>query len=282
MKNWKIGIFLSTLFILNSIVWGVILFDHRDFGAQVYFLDVGQGDSQLVKADGANFLIDAGRNDVVLDNLEKILPFYGKKIDLIFLSHAQQDHAGGVFELIKNYGVGAVIYNGEKISVWEPLSDVLNENKIPYFSLAAGDSVGFGENVFKIIWPESGFLEGKHDENDASLVVKFENGTFSSLFAGDISSKAEKALTKILAVKADILKVPHHGSKYSSSAEFLEAVSPKISVIEVGKNSYGHPTDEALERLKNVGSQIFRTDRDGIVKVFYQDGFIKVSNSSVY
>jgi len=78
------------------------------------------------------------------------------------------------------------------------------------------------------------------------------------------------------------LKVPHHGSKYSSSAEFLEAVSPKISVIEVGKNSYGHPTDEALERLKNVGSQIFRTDRDGIVKVFYQDGFIKVSNSSVY
>jgi len=105
MKNWKIGIFLSTLFILNSIVWGVILFDHRDFGAQVYFLDVGQGDSQLVKADGANFLIDAGRNDVVLDNLEKILPFYGKKIDLIFLSHAQQDHAGGVFELIKNFEI---------------------------------------------------------------------------------------------------------------------------------------------------------------------------------
>jgi competence protein ComEC len=105
-----------------------------------------------------------------------------------------------------------------------------------------------------------------------------ETSGLKALFTADISTEIEKILSKTADIKADILKVGHHGSKYSSSLDFLRVVSPKIAVIEVGKNSYGHPTIEALKRLVEIGSRIFRTDKDGIVKIINDNGNLKVYN----
>jgi competence protein ComEC len=256
--------------------WSFVAFKPFETDAEAYFLDVGQGDSELVKADGANFLIDSGKDQSVIENLEKIIPFYKKRIDIAFVSHGQTDHAGGMFYLLKNFDVGTVIYNGDNTPLWQNLRRLLEEKEIPYVILKAGDSVSYKENRFQVLWPRS--LSEKIGFNDNSMVIKYVNGIFSSLFTADISSKVETELLREGAdIKSDILKIPHHGSKYSSSQKFLEAVSSGAAVIEVGKNSYGHPTKEVLARIAEEGTKILRTDLDGIVKFDFFGGKIRIS-----
>ncbi len=269
-------LFITFLVFANAFAWGIVLSNPFNTDAEIYFLNVGQGDSELIKSGGASFLIDAGSNFKVLSNLEKLLPFYRKRIDVAFVSHGQLDHAGGMFQIIKNFDIGLVVYNGIETELWNNLKTVLLENKIPYVILSAGDKVYYEKNNFKIIWPSKNDANSKTPINDDSMVIKFDSENLSSLFTADISSKTEQ---KILnqSISADILKVPHHGSKYSSSENFIKAVNPKIAVVEVGKNSYGHPTQEVLKRISDLGAKIFRTDIDGIVKVFYQNNLIKVS-----
>lgn len=271
---------LGALLFFNILAWRLV-FEGNKNEVAAYFLDVGQGDSQLIKINQANFLIDAGRNDLVLKNLERILPFYQKRIDVLFISHPQEDHVKGIFSLVRNYEIGAVIFNGQEISFWPKLASLFKANNIPFFALTKGDEVVFGKNYFQILWPETNF-GGKLDENDASLVVAFRSNYFSALFLGDISSKVEKILLNSFdfsKIKVDVLKVAHHGSKYSSDFNFLKAVSPKVAVIEVGKNSYGHPTSEVLERLANLKIEVFRTDKDGIIKIFSENNLLKAAKS---
>ena len=269
-----LGIIL--LLVLNLMAWSFVALKPFETDAEAYFLDVGQGDSELVKADGANFLIDSGKDQSVIENLEKIIPFYKKRIDIAFISHGQTDHAGGMFYLLKNFDVGTVIYNGDNTPLWQNLRRLLEEKEIPYVILKAGDSVSYKENRFQVLWPRS--LSEKIGFNDNSMVIKYVNGIFSSLFTADISSKVETELLREGAdIKSDILKIPHHGSKYSSSQKFLEAVSSGAAVIEVGKNSYGHPTKEVLARIAEEGTKILRTDLDGIVKFDFFGGKIRIS-----
>ncbi|MFA6136011.1 MAG: MBL fold metallo-hydrolase [Candidatus Paceibacterota bacterium] len=273
----KVFQIVSGLIIVNIFVYFFVFYNFTNQSA-LYFLDVGQGDAQLAAFGRANFLIDTGKDFSVVENLERIIPFYKNKIDLVFISHPQVDHMGGIFHLVKKYDIGVVIFNGQENENWDDLKKVLNERGIEYMVFSKGDEVIYGKNKITALWPEIYDKISKTQENDISLVIKIDSGDFTSLFTGDITSKTEKIISDFSNV--DVLKVPHHGSKYSSSASFLDSVSPLVSIIEVGKNSYGHPTNEVLERLKNVGSQIFRTDLDGIVKVFYKNGFIKVSKLS--
>lgn len=262
-------IFLSALIILNSFIYGLVFLEDKR-GVELYFFDVGQGDAQMVKISGVNFLIDSGKDGKIISNLEKIIPFYRKKIDVAFISHGQRDHLGGFFNVIKKYNIGAVIYSGEDSDLVNQISVRLKEFKIPMIVLGKGDKVIFGDNTFDILWPD--LSRALNNQNDNSMVVKFVSPEISSLYTADISLKVEKLLTDL---KVDILKVPHHGSKYSSSLDFLKKVSPKISVVEVGKNSYGHPTKEAMGRIKEVGSLLFRTDEDGMIKIFNNGGKIE-------
>jgi competence protein ComEC len=271
-KNLKI--FIGILLVLNFIFWLQVFLDLSENKQATYFLNVGQGDSQLVRIKKANFLIDAGRDFLVLNNLEKIIPAFKKRIDIAFISHGQLDHAGGMFYVIENYDVGYVIYNGEETSLWQNLKQALDRKKIPYIVLSAPDRVIYGQNKFDILWPKS--FDENLKSNDNSMVIRYQNENYSVLFTADITSKTEsKLLDKKIA--SDVLKVAHHGSKYSSSRDFLKAVSPKISIIEVGKNPYGHPTKETLLALKEVGSKIFRTDQDGLIKVEYFKNKLLVS-----
>jgi competence protein ComEC len=238
----------------------------------VYFLDVGQADSEVVVAQNAVFLIDAGRDARIIKNLEKIIPQSRKRIDVAIISHGQIDHVGGMFFVVDNYDVGYVLYNGEDNQLWRNLKQLLEAKNIPYLRVLAKDRIIFGKNLFDILWPESFDFS---NSNDNSMVVKYKNENYSVLFSADISSKVESKLL-LKDIFSDILKVPHHGSKYSSSKKFIEKVNPKISIIEVGKNSYGHPTNEAIKNLYSIGSKIFRTDKDGLIKIKFTDGKLAV------
>jgi competence protein ComEC len=242
-----------------------------------YFLDVGQGDAQLVRHGGAAFLIDAGKGEAILDGLAGTLPPLSRRIDVLFISHGQEDHIGGIFALLDRYSIGAVAYNGEMTPLMSQLGRALKERGIPLIALARGDSVTLGDARFLVEWPPAQAKDGAGDSstNERSMVVKFAKGNFAALFTGDIDEAAERLLAATGGIAADVLKVAHHGSRFSSSQAFLDAVRPSIAVIEVGKNSYGHPTQDALDRLAREGARIFRTDRDGTVRIMFGGGMLR-------
>lgn len=269
---------LALLAILNILVWRTIILAKSSDILEIYFFDVGQGDSELiVLPGGVKILIDGGPNKKVLDDLAKILRPTDRYIDLVINSHPHPDHFIGLIDVLKDYEVGAFIYNGRDggIPAWEELLKTADKNKAPGLVLAAQDKIHYQDNEFDILSPDKNFFN-KDDLNETSLVALLKSQNFKALFAGDIGAGPEKYLAAKFDIDADVLKIGHHGSRFSSIEEFLKNISPKISVIEVGKNSYGHPTPEILARLASVGAQIYRTDNNGTVKITVAKGSSEV------
>ncbi|MFA5432647.1 MAG: ComEC/Rec2 family competence protein [Candidatus Paceibacterota bacterium] len=261
--------FLLVLLILNILVFPFVVF--LSFGAylEVSFFDVGQGDSIFIETpDNYQILIDGGPSySKVLDGLSREMPFNDKEIDLIILSHPESDHMTGLLSVLENYKVDNIIYTGiEKEGVkYESWQRMIKEEEANIYYADAGDKVIMGDANLEIINPKKS-IKGEifKESNDTAVVAKLQYKDSSFLFTGDVSSKIEKELDDI---DIDILKVAHHGSKYSTSEEFLKKTSPLVSVIQVGKNSYGHPTAEVLTRLNNFGIKILRNDINGDVKI---------------
>lgn len=264
MSRNLVGI-LIILCVANGLVWGSVAMGDASDESSFYFLDVGQGDGEIIRSGGAVYMIDGGKNNLAAEALAGILPFLRRRIDVLFVSHPQQDHIGGLFDVIKRYDVGVVLWNGERNELWDSFSTALSVRGIPVFAVALGDVVRRGGDGFRVAWPPVGIASA--DENDRSLVLFFSNGTTTVLYAGDVTEKVERVLTASAPSSIDLLKVAHHGSKYSSSQIFLDVLRPLVAVVEVGKNSYGHPTQEVLARLAAVGAQIFRTDQNGTMCV---------------
>lgn len=236
---------------------------------EVSFFDVGQGDSIFIETpEGHQILIDGGPGYAkVIEKLSSEIPFWDKDIDLVVLSHPDTDHLTGLLPVLENYKVDNILWtgiekDGEKFETWKRMAG--EEGADVYFT-EAGERIIMDDTIIDILYPLES-IKGKtfKDDNETSAVLKLTYGDSSFLFPGDISSKIEKGLEN---VDADILKVAHHGSKYSTSSEFLEKVSPLIAVIQVGKNSYGHPTEEVLTRLDNSGIKVLRNDLDGDIKI---------------
>jgi competence protein ComEC len=275
---FKILIFFAIA--LDLIAWFLIFFPASLTGAELYFLKVGQGDSSLAvlpgkDGNGIKYLIDGGPlNGGLGENLGKIFKAGDRYIDLVFISHPQIDHFGGLLDILKNYKVGAVLYNGESSDDvnWRELNKIIDEKNIVKIALGAGDGIVYASSTVSVL-NSFGSAIGS---NDSGLALFLKSEGLSALYAADLSAEAERAIVKNGNIGADVLKVSHHGSKYSSDPIFLKEVDPKISVIEVGKNSYGHPSKEALNRLADIGSQVFRTDLQGIIKIILEDGKIKV------
>lgn len=269
---------LVLLSIANGALWARIVFLEED-NFSAYFFDVGQGDAQMLSLkSGASILIDGGRGDKILPHLDKIFRWKDRYIDIVFLSHPQKDHFGGLLRVIERYRVGAFILSmhNPKNREFIALIDGLEKRKIPIVVLRNGDDVGQGDVRIDVLSPPRE-LKNVKNINETSLVLRVTLKDASLLLTGDISKKIERQILKRTEhINAQILKVPHHGSKYSSSNEFLARVAPAVSVIGVGKNSYGHPTEEAMQRILNVGSEIFRTDKHGTVKIVVKDGVAKI------
>lgn len=242
--------------VINTHVTGMV---------RVSFLDVGQADSILVSSNGEYMLIDAGNNEDG-EKLVKYLHEIGvKNFSYVIGTHAHEDHIGGMDDIIENFTIEN-FYMPDVITTTRTFEDVLDalEAKSVAFETPEVDSTfSFADCKFEVLYVGN----DSNDLNDTSIVLKMTHDIKSFLFMGDATSKVEKnILNKKL--KSDVLKVGHHGSNYSTTQEFLEKVSPDYSIIQVGvNNSYKHPTYSTLERLKNIGSKIYRTDEDGTITV---------------
>ena len=280
MKIQKTLILILVLLLsLDIFVWRLIFFSKSPSGLELYFLAVGQGDSELaVLPGGVQILIDGGKGNGATQELTSILPFFDRYLDLVVLSHPEIDHFLGLIDVLKNYRVGTFISNGRQGTAdsWPALVEVLKNGKVPVVILAAGDRIRYRENRFDILSPTKDFLNSK-ETNDSGLVMKLTGLDSKILFTGDIGKKVEDYLVKNYDLGVDILKVSHHGSKFSSSQDFLAASQPQFAFIEVGKNSYGHPTEEVLSRLAAVGAAIYRTDTSGTIKLVINKGRISIS-----
>ncbi len=238
---------------------------------EVVFLDVGQGDSILIQKGTKQILIDGGSNGKTeLAELGKYLPYSDDEIELVIATHPDRDHIGGLVDVARNFKIGKVIATAAEkdTAVFKEWKDIREYNRIETLGAIKGDEINFYGSKIRIISPGSSVDAAAGDANNKSVVTRFDFGDNSFLFTGDIEAPAEK---EILAsgenVDVDFLKVAHHGSKYSSSEEFLDAASPETAVISVGAdNSYGHPHEETLEKLRSRNINILRTDEKGDIK----------------
>ena len=240
------------------------------------FLDVGQGDAAMIDAgNDIQILIDGGDGKNILERLGKNMPFYDKKIELVIMTHPDKDHIGGLVEVLKYYEVGQVLETGiecEK-AICKEWDKLIEEKNIPVKYAQFGQRIKAGNIEMAVLYPFENLKDKKvKNSNDASIVLKlvFERGLQSEsadiLLTGDAGFPVEKELlNKNIDLESKILKVSHHGSKYATSNEFLQAVNPEKAIVSVGKNSYGHPAKELLNRLKNMSIEIFRTDETGDV-----------------
>lgn len=279
--SWRVGAVLSAA--LFCAVFENPLFRKEN---TIAFLDVGQGDAAVISTyDGKAYLVDGGGKfgQELGKNVGKrvILPYLEylgiSELDGTFLSHPDSDHMTGLLEVLEGVSTKG-LYLSDYAFAENEQTDLLKEKvekyKVPLYTIKTGDSSADG--TLFCLYPTGNTL-GEKEENQGSMVLKYTYGDRSVLFTGDISA-AEEQLLLDADIAADILKVAHHGSKYSSDTAFLEKVSPETAVISCGMgNLYGHPHAETLERLEEVGAEIFRTDEDGtVLATIGKDGTISI------
>ena len=242
----------------------------------IAFINVGQGDSTLViLPNGKTLLIDGGDHENSGRVLATLQQHDLSHIDVVVATHPHADHIGGLTDVIKNVGVEQVIDSGQihTTQIFEDFLDAIAEKQIPLKSVREGYSIDLDTTVkIDVLNPPAALPDGVDNEaqfNDNSVVLKLTYGQFSALLTGDIQETNEARLVSknASAIDAEVLKAGHHGSRTSSSSSFLNAVTPKVAIISLGfGNSYGHPHQEALDRLSAAGiEQIFRTDVDGTI-----------------
>lgn len=262
-KAWRVFFSLSFLFIFLS---GISFFTKTNT-TRIYFLSVGQGDSELIETNGIKVLIDGGPpNGRVVEELGKILPFWDKRIDVVLLTHPELDHFGGLAAVLEQFIVGTFISTGDisDDEKFQMITTALTSRGIATTTLFAGDKILIHDSVLSILSPKEGVV--CRVTNECALVLLFSSENKSALFTADISAEKEKELLALFST-VDVLKIAHHGSRFSTGESFLLKTNPKIAFIEVGKNSFGHPSPEILERLKKFTIPIFRTDEKGTLGV---------------
>lgn len=241
----------------------------------IHFLSIGQGDATLLELpDGKQVLIDGGMDWAPLEAIGKEFPFFDRSIDFLILSHDNADHLMALPEIVERYKISAVGLSGYGDSGrLELLESRLKTQGTQAITLQAGKIIDLGSGVMlEVLWPPSKVTTGlAKGFNDVSIVMAVSYQGKRILFTGDIEAIAEETLVKTGAdLHADILKVAHHGSKTSSTEAFLKKVSPRLAVISNGLgNSYGHPHQEVLERYKELGIEVHRTDMQGDLEVVW-------------
>ena len=231
---------------------------------EVHYIDVGQGDSILIHLSGKTMLIDAGNNAASIITYIKTLNI--DKIDAIVATHPHADHIGGMAEIINEFVVDKIYMPkvAHTSKTYENLLLTIKNKNLKVNTAKAGTTIDLGNKIkIEVMAPNS---ENYNNLNDYSAVVKIEYENVSFLFAGDAEAISEKEMVEKYGnkLKANVLKVGHHGSTTSTTLNFLNTVSPEYAIISVGENnSYGHPNQETLDKLKNI--DVFRTDKLGTI-----------------
>jgi competence protein ComEC len=277
-KTILIG-FVLPLLLLNGVAWAAHSQLKPDFLLHANFYDVGQGDAIFIQTYlGNQILIDGGPSNAILQLLGQDMPFFDRTIELVVLTHPHQDHVAGLVDVLERYRVKKVImpnvlYNSGSYTAF---IDLLEQKKIETIYAHSGQRVYLDNaTVFDIYYPNKvlgAISEAESDElNDTSIFGKLIFGKTKILLTGDAGENVEKTLLPQFDLDVDVLKVGHHGSRHSTSPDLLTEATPAYAVISVGKNSYGHPTEETLENLKLAKTDVLRTDIDKTIR-FVSDG----------
>ena len=238
-----------------------------DAPLSAHFIDVGQADSTLVRLpDGKTMLIDAGDNKTGIKAVAYLNNLGIERIDYLVATHPHADHIGGMADVINDFDIGRVYMPDvtTNTKTFESMLDAIEKKNISVTKATAGVNIFTGDGISAdIIAPNSPTYK---EMNNYSAVVRLVYGNTAYLFMGDAETLSEDEITAD--VRADVLKVGHHGSDTSSGENFILRVSPRVAVISVGEgNSYGHPKDEVIDRLRGSGATVFRTDKDGTVVI---------------
>lgn len=276
-EKYKKRSFIILLLII--LIFSVFHFIPKEL--KIFFVDVGQGDCTfIVTPKNKTILIDGGGStesdfDVGESTLLPYILDRGyKKIDLMFISHFDQDHIGGLFTILRELKVNRVCISKqeENSENYKKFLEIVKERNITVFTVKIGEKIKIEKNLyFDILWPQEEQIEENRINNNAIVMKLIYNG-FSCLFTGDIEKVAEDKIVSLYkdksVLESDILKVAHHGSKTSTTEEFFKLVNPKISLIGVGKNNlFGHPSSEVIERLEKSNAKIYRTDMNGEINI---------------
>lgn len=275
---WKLRFYIYMAAVVFMIIIGIKYIINDNL--RIVVLDVGQGDSILITTPkGKNVLIDGGgsasEGEYYYDVGTKItVPALRKLgvwgIDTIMLSHIHEDHIEGLISVAEEFNIKNVVlpktpFSNDKL---EMLINISRNKGSNIFYVGENDKLMLEKDIcMEILSPVDELVKGtSSDENNNSIVAKLKYKKFSMIFTGDIEKEAEYIL-KDKDIGSTVLKVPHHGSFTSSSREFIEKVSPKVSLITVGKNFYGHPSKQTLENIQEAGSTIYRTDINGAIEI---------------
>lgn len=258
---------MLVLFFASLILFGIILFS-RNQALKIVFFDVGQGDAIFISQGSNQVLIDGGPDlQTELEKLGKYIPFWDRTIEVVMATHPDQDHIDGITGVMKNYRIGEVIDSSAESSsqVYKNYLELIKEKKINRLKGIKGMNIKLAEVNIEILYPDQGTTISSKNTNAGSLLARLTYGQNSFLFTGDFpSDKDTEILTSGTNLSANVLKVAHHGSKYSTSVALLEKVNPRTAIISVGaSNRYGHPSGEVIERLESRNISILRTDIGG-------------------
>lgn len=239
----------------------------------VHFLDVGQGDSIFIKTPlNQKIIIDGGPDLSLIDKLHTLITPFEKEIDLIVLSHPHRDHMYGFLELLNRYEVKAVLMTGISYGSSDYRHFLERTEKADIYLADENQDFNFGAGVYlDVLYPKNPSI-GREIENvnNDSIVLKLVYGEHSILFTGDSEEEQEQEMLKLpFDYSADILKAGHHGSRTSTSQQFLDAVNPNKVIISAGKdNPFDHPHPETLEKLRD--REVLRTDLDGDIEFVFK------------
>ncbi|MBT3864898.1 MBL fold metallo-hydrolase [Candidatus Peregrinibacteria bacterium] len=284
-KYWK---YLAAFVVGMWVMFFIGLYELPLFGeARLYFLDVGQGDAILIRSpEGHNILVDGGPKSVVMSELSEVLPFFGRDIDLMVLTHPHADHIEGLVEVLKRYEVGALLLTGiayDNNYYEEFLKDVFElRDRGDLDVYIAESSVDFrvGSVYLDVLYPIESLAGRKIGNlNNSSIVMRVSllggggfgaSGWRSVLLSGDCEVECEEEVLEAgFDIDADVMKAGHHGSKTAASEEFVRAVSPEVVVIQCGvENKFRHPHAETLRTFYRFGvREVWRNDLDGRVEI---------------
>jgi len=290
----KLKYLLGSLALITILIWIAVL-SYPSQKLKIIFCDVGQGDAILIQKGTKQILIDGGPNKKVLDCLSNNLPFWDRTIEVIALTHPEADHLEGLNYVIERYNVGYFM-SGLAAKTQASLLNLKSKNinhKVEVINPYLGDKYRMGDIELITLWPDkewtgnilaadcSGYdcqlvsrasndlILTEKNLNQFSLVFLLNYGNLKVLFTGDAdaSIQDEILLNNPGLESVDLLKVPHHGAGASLSQDFLDKIKPKMAIISVGRNNFGHPDKETIHRLEEIGAKVRRTDLEGEIKL---------------